>query len=59
MIFVCLICKRTKIGKHDLLRYTALNDNDERSLYEGKLCKKCAKDIEEVGLLVEKTETES
>lgn len=56
MIFTCLTCKRVKIGKYDMLRYSALNDEGVSTLYEGKLCKKCANIIEEVGLLIAETE---
>lgn len=42
MMFRCGLCSKTKMGKYNLLRYVALNDDGIPTDYNMKVCKPCS-----------------
>ena len=42
MIFTCGLCTKTKMGKYNLLKYVALDDDDIPSDFSMKICKPCS-----------------
>jgi hypothetical protein len=42
MMFKCGICNKTKMGKYNLLKYVALDENNLPCDYSMKMCKPCS-----------------
>lgn len=42
MMFRCGLCNKTKMGKYNLLKYVALNDDGIPADYSMKMCKPCS-----------------
>lgn len=56
-MFKCELCGKYKMGKHNELKYRALNDDDLPETYTMKICEVCTNDFQKANVAEEEFQT--